>query len=167
MLDDILNPNGTPVEDREPISLVDVFQRLGWEEPLTSPIQGLEGAVMIVGTSMGHGVIGSVDEYPEEINDVYMQYPLSFQEMGQRDPVTGQVTGVSVGLARILNTIGFSKMARFRLDYFTILRRGSDKDSQMLKGYRETVSACMASDAGISVIPASEFSGLKKGPRRS
>lgn len=159
MMDGILNPNGTPVVGEEPIPLVEVFQKLGWEEPLTSPFEELEGTVMVVGTSMGHGVIGSVDEYPEDLGDVYILRPLSYQEVPDVDRSTGQLKGVNVGLARILNGVSMPRISRFRMDYFTILRKGASRDAQLLLSYKNIVTSALAADSGISAPPPG-FTGL-------
>jgi hypothetical protein len=136
-----------------PPSLFEVFQKLGWEEPLTSPFEEIDGTVMVIGTSMGHGVIGSVDEYPEDLSDVYIHFPLSYQEMPDVDRATGQMKGVNVGLARILNAVSMPRMSRFRMDYFTILRKSSSRDAKLMSSYKEVVTSCLAADSGISAPP--------------
>ena len=148
------NPvDGYELPKEEPKNLAEVFQRLGWEDPITSPFPDIEGTVMVIGTAAGHGVMGSVDEYPEDLGDVYLRYPVAYQEMPDVDRQTGQIRGVNVGMSRILNCVSMATMGRFRMDYFTILKKGSQRDEKLVSSYKEVVTAGMAADSGIMAPP--------------
>lgn len=147
------DPTDGYVIPAEPKSLAEVFQRMGWEDPITSPFQEFEGTVMVIGTSKGHGVVGSVDEYPEDLSDVYIRYPLAYQEAPDIDRQTGQIRGVNIGMSRILNGTSMCTLGRFNMDYLAVLKKGSAKDEKLVSNYKEIVNAGMAADSGIMAPP--------------
>jgi hypothetical protein len=148
----------------EPKSLAEVFQRMGWDDPITSPFPEFDGTIMVVGTSGGHGVVGSVDEYPDNLGDVYVRYPLAYQEAPDIDRSTGQIRGVNIGMSRILNGTSMCTLGRFKMDYLAVLRKGSPKDEKLVSNYKEIVTAAMAADSGI-MAPPSGFTGRGSGLR--
>lgn len=142
-------------------SLFEVFQQLMGVYPLPSPIKGLELTAMIIGTcGGGRGVIGSVHEFPEFLNDVWIHYPMAFGEIIQRSP-QGQPLGVAFTAGRVFNTLSIPRLSRVSLDYFTILKADSSKDKEALRVYEDAMKAHMADDAGIIVAPPGALSGLK------
>lgn len=165
MSDGILNPNGTPVPGDESITIFEVFQQLMGAHPLPSPIKGAEQTAMIIGTcGGGRGVIGSVHEFPEFLNDVWVHYPLAFGEIIQRDP-RGQPLGVAFTAGRVFNTLSMPRLSRVSLDYFTILKADSSKDKEALRIYEDAMKAYMVDDAGLIMAPPGALSGLKDAGR--
>lgn len=142
-------------------SLFEVFQQLMGECPLPSPLKGMEQTVMIIGTcGGGRGVIGSVHEFPEFLNDVWVHYPLAFGEIVQRDP-RGQPLGVAFTAGRVFNTLSLPRLSRVQLDYFTILKADSSKDKEAVRIYEDAMKAFAVDDAGLIMAPPGALSGLK------
>ena len=142
-------------------TLFEVFQQLMGEIPLPSPLKGREQTVMIIGTcGGGRGVIGSVHDFPEFLNDVWVHYPLAFGEIIQRDP-RGQPLGVAFTAGRIFNTLSLPRTARFNFDYLTILKADSNKDKEARQIYEDAMKAYTVDDAGLIMAPPGALSNLK------
>ena len=142
-------------------SLFEVFQQLMGVYPLPSPLKGMEQTAMIIGTcGGGRGVIGSVHDFPEFLNDVWVHYPLAFGEIVQRDP-RGQPLGVAFTSGRVFNTLSLPRLSRVSLDYFTILKADSSKDKEALRIYEDAMKAYAADDAGLVMASPGALSNLK------
>lgn len=130
-------------------------------EPIPSPVDGMEKTAMIIGTVMGRGVIGSVYSMPGDLDDVWVFYPISFRE-AVRANSQGQVAGVDLQIGRVFHSTSRSKLARMRLEYFTILRADSSKDRKIVSAYVDAIESHRVEDTGMVSAAASLLVGASR-----
>jgi len=129
------------------------------------PNEGVEGAVIILGTCGGRGFMGGIGNLSNDLQDVF--FPLAYQELPNRDSATGEVIGVHPSLGNAFAAMGLLPFQLLKLDSIYFLSSGRERDRMMAEEYGKALLQYRAQESNIHMAGTPKIVAPTGGPLKA